>query len=56
MASAVSTVIDMRLISVLTRMARCILEDPAGQALHKRSSDHPFHVLAAPEQQHDPAR
>jgi hypothetical protein len=56
MASAVSTVMDMRLISVLARMARCILEDPAGQARHKRSSDQPLHVPDAPEQRHDQAR
>jgi hypothetical protein len=56
MASAVSTVIDTRLVSVLARMARCILEDLAGQALHNRSSDKPLHLPNAPEQQHDQAR
>jgi hypothetical protein len=36
MTSAVSAVIDTRLISILARMARHILEDAAGQAPHKK--------------------
>jgi hypothetical protein len=56
MASAVSTVIDTRLIGVLTRMVRHILEDVAAQAPHKRKSDSPLHLLNAPEQRHNQAR
>jgi hypothetical protein len=41
MASAVSTVIDTCLISVLARMAQRILEDPADQPRNTRNGSTP---------------